>query len=89
MGSTEKPSPWTPICPYQSPVPFPQRVVWSKLLMSKPRFTRFLDTLKRIYISVPFLEAVKEAPIYLIFLRELLSKKEKPREASLLLIEEA
>jgi len=48
-----------------------------------------LDTLKRIYVSVPFLEALKEASTYLRFLRELLFKKEEPREASLLLIGEA
>jgi len=43
---------------------------------------RFLDVLRRIYASVPFLEALKEAPTYLKFLRELLSKKGEPVEAS-------
>jgi len=58
-------------------------------LTSEPRFVRFLDTLKRIYVCVHFLEALREAPIYLRFLRELISKKEEPRKASALLIGEA
>jgi len=68
LGSTEKPSPSTPVHPYQPSVPFPQRVAWSKLLTSEPRFARFLDTLKRIFVSVPFLKDLKEAPTYLRFL---------------------
>jgi len=34
--------------------------------------------LKGIYANVPLLKAFKEAPSYLKFLRELLSKKGKP-----------
>jgi len=39
--------------------------------------------LRRIYVNAPFLEALKEAPTYLKFLRELLSRKGKPRNVSM------
>ena len=42
---------------------------------------RFIDLLKRVYVNVSFLEALKEAPSYLKFLWELLTKKGKPEEA--------
>ena len=51
--------------------------------MLKPWFVRFLDLLKRVYVDVPFLEALKEAPSYLKFLRELISKKAMLEEASM------
>jgi len=69
--------------PYQPPVPFPQRLAWTKLSQLEPRFARFLDTLRRIYASNPFLNALKEAPAHLKFLRELLTKKGEHAEASL------
>jgi len=47
--------------------------------MLEPRFARFLDILKRIYVDTPFLEAFRTAPSYLKFLKELLSKKEEQR----------
>ena len=36
--------------------------------------------LRRIYVNDPFLEALKEAPTYLKFLRELLSEKDNLEE---------
>ena len=62
--------------PYQPFVSYPQRMTWSKLFKFEPRFERFLDILRRIYASVPFLKAFKEAPTYLKFLGEFLAKKE-------------
>jgi len=50
---------------------------------------RFLDVLRMIYVNAPFLEALKKAPTYLEFLRELLSKKGKPGDCSLAPIGEA
>ena len=44
--------------------------------------------LKRIYVNVPFLEALTEAPSYLKVLGELLSKKATLEEASVAPIEE-
>jgi len=54
-------------------------LAWTKLSTLEPRFARFLDILKRIYVDTPFLEALRAAPSYLKFLRELLSKKEEQR----------
>ena len=62
-----------PVRPYQPPLLFPQRVVWFKLSKLAPRFARF---------NISFLEALKEAPSYLKFLRELLSKKGKLDEVT-------
>ena len=89
LGSTGTPSPSPPIRPYRVPAPYPQRLTWSQLLPLEPRFARFLDMLKRIHVSIPFLEALKEAPIYLRFLRELLFKKRELKEVSVPPIEEA
>jgi len=63
---------------YQPPVPYSQRVAWARLFQHEPKFARFLDALKQIYADTPFLEAIKEAPAHLKFLRELLSKKGDP-----------
>ena len=70
------------VCPYQPPVPFPQRVAWTKVSKLKPIFARFLNMLRRIYVNAPFLEALKEAPTYMQFFRELLSKKGEPEGIS-------
>jgi len=61
MSSAEQPTPTTPTRPYQPPVPYPQRMVWSELRQLEPRFARFLEILRRIYASSPFLEALKNA----------------------------
>jgi len=44
--------------------------------------------LEKIYVSVLFLKALKEAPSYLKFLRELLSKKGKLEEVLIAFIGE-
>jgi len=45
------------------------------LFQLEPKFARFLEALWRIYADTPLLKALKKAPAYLQFLRELLSKK--------------
>ena len=67
---------------YQPPVSYPQRLACTKLSKLDPRFTRFLDILKRVYIDTPFLEALRAAPTSLKFLRELLSKKGEHKRPS-------
>jgi len=62
MSSTEEATPTPPTRSYQPPVPYPQRLIWSKLRQLEPRFVRFLEILRRIYASSPFLEALKNAP---------------------------
>jgi len=49
---------------------------------------RFLDELRKIYANVPFLEALKEEPSYLKFLRELLSKQGKLEKAATIPVRE-
>jgi len=78
LDSNEKITSLPPIHPCQPPIPYPQRVIWAKLSKLEPRFTRFLDLMKRIYVNTPFLEALKLAPTYLRFLRGLLSMKDEP-----------
>jgi len=49
LSSNGKSTPTAPVArPYQPPVPYPQRLAWTKLSMLEPRFARFLDILKGI-----------------------------------------
>ena len=68
------------VCPYQPPVPYSRMVALSKILKLEPRFVKSLEVLRKLYVNVPFLGAIKEAPAYLKLLRELLSKKGKLEE---------
>jgi len=88
LSSTGKVSPPLPVLPYQPPVAYPQRVAWAKLSKFEPRFARFVDILRRIYV-VPFMEALKKALVCLKFLKELLSKKGDIGDASVAPIREA
>ena len=63
-----------PVRPYQLCLPFPQKMVIYKV---EPCFARFFDKLSKIYVNVPLLEDLKEAPLYLKFLRELFSEEGK------------
>jgi len=78
LSSSEETTPTPPARTYQPPVPYPQRLAWSKLCQLESRFVRFLEASRRIYASSPFLEALKNAPAHFKFLRELLSKKGEP-----------
>jgi len=49
-----------PIRPYQPRVPYPQRLVWTKLLQLEPKYARFLERLRRI--NAPFLRNSQESP---------------------------
>jgi len=53
--SISKITPLPPVIrPYQPPIPFLQKVAWSKLSKLKPKFMQFLNILRRIYANVPF-----------------------------------
>ena len=60
--------------PYKPKIPFPQRLVKPSL---NAQFKRFVDMLKKIYINVPFTEALSHMPLYAKFLNDILSKKRK------------
>jgi len=51
--------------PYIPPLPFPQRMAKAKLDM---QFGKFLDVLKKLYINIPFAEALTRMPSYAKFL---------------------
>jgi len=82
LSSAEETRPPPPARTYQPPVPYPQRLAWSKLSQFEPRSARFLETLRRIYAGSPLLEAFKNAPAHFKFLSELLSQKGDPGDAS-------
>ncbi|KAJ9169018.1 hypothetical protein P3X46_020488 [Hevea brasiliensis] len=57
-----------------TPLPFPQRFQKAKL---DKQFGKFLEVLQKLYINIPFTEALSEMPSYAKFLKEILSKKRK------------
>jgi len=52
--------------PYQTRVPFAQRVAKAKL---EAKFEKFLEILKKLQINIPFLDAIPEMPSYATFLK--------------------
>ncbi|XP_021714673.1 BCL2/adenovirus E1B 19 kDa protein-interacting protein 3-like [Chenopodium quinoa] len=48
-----------PLAPYMPKVPFPQRLAQAKL---KKKYGKFLDILKKLHISILFLDAISETP---------------------------
>ena len=59
---------------YTPSVPFPQRRQKSR---REEQFFKFLDIFKKIEINIPFLEVISQMPLYVKFLKEILSKKRK------------
>jgi hypothetical protein len=59
---------------YKPKIPFPQRLAKSNL---DAQFKKFVDMLKKIYINVPFTEALSQMPLYTKNLKDILSKKIK------------
>jgi len=54
-------------------------LAWAKLSQLEPRIARFIDILRRVYADTLFLEALKKAPAYLKFLKELIPKRGEPK----------
>jgi len=63
--------------PYTPPLPFPESMAKAKLDM---QFGKFLDVLKKLYINIPFAEALTQMPSYAKFLKDVLSNKRKLEE---------
>ena len=59
---------------YELQVPFPQRLQKVRL---EEQFSRFLDMFKKIEINIPFSEALTQIPLYVKFMKEILSRKRK------------
>jgi len=67
------------------PLQFPQRFAKAKL---DSQFGKFLDMLKKLHVNVPFLDALSQMPLYVKFLKEILSKKRKIDELETLALRE-
>ncbi|XP_042405116.1 uncharacterized protein LOC121995443 [Zingiber officinale] len=63
---------------YVPPIPFPQRIIKAKL---DEQFGKFLDVLRKLYINIPFTEALQQMPTYSKFLKDILTNKRKIEES--------
>ncbi|XP_057997613.1 uncharacterized protein LOC131176574 [Hevea brasiliensis] len=59
---------------YQPPLPFLQR--FRKAILDK-QFGKFLEVLQKLYINIPFTEALSQMSSYAKFLKDILSKKRR------------
>ena len=57
--------------------PFPQRFQKQK---QDKQFSKFLEVLKQLHINIPFVEALKQMPNYVKFLKDILARKKRFRE---------
>ncbi|XP_075106943.1 uncharacterized protein LOC142179941 [Nicotiana tabacum] len=71
--------------PHSLPLPFPQKMNREKL---DKQFSKFLDILKQLYISISFTDALTQMPSYAKFLKEILSSKRKLEEVSVVKLTE-
>ncbi|XP_070040979.1 uncharacterized protein [Nicotiana tomentosiformis] len=60
-------------------LPFPQNLHREKL---DKQFGRFLNVLKQVHVDLPFIELLSQIPSYAKFLKEILTKKRKIEETS-------
>ncbi|XP_070050770.1 uncharacterized protein [Nicotiana tomentosiformis] len=60
-------------------LPFPQKLCREKL---DKQFGRFMDVLKQVHVNIPFTEVLSQMPAYAKFLKEILTKKRKIEETS-------
>ncbi|XP_057989126.1 uncharacterized protein LOC131172199 [Hevea brasiliensis] len=65
---------YVPPPPYKPPLPYPQRFQKAKL---DKQFSKFLEVLKKLYINIPFTDAIFQMPSYAKFLKEILSTKRR------------
>ncbi|XP_057996598.1 uncharacterized protein LOC131175918 [Hevea brasiliensis] len=65
---------YVPPTPYKPPLPYPQRFQKAKL---DKQFENFLEVLKKLYINIPFTDAISQMPSYTKFLKEILSNKRR------------
>ncbi|XP_074315467.1 uncharacterized protein LOC141651666 [Silene latifolia] len=62
----------TPEKTINPPIPFPNR---SRAMNKEGKFSKFLDMLKKLEVSLPFTEVVTQMPLYTKFLKDVLTKK--------------
>ncbi|XP_021754597.1 uncharacterized protein LOC110719927 [Chenopodium quinoa] len=66
--------------PRNERLPFPQRFARSRLDV---QFGKFLDVVKSLHVSIPFVDAMKEMPHYSKFLKDLLNGRREVETVSL------
>ncbi|XP_070020861.1 uncharacterized protein [Nicotiana sylvestris] len=66
-------------------LPFPQKLYREKL---DKQFERYLDVLKQVNVNLPFTKVLSQMPAYTKFLKEILTKKRKIEETSVVKITE-
>ena len=59
------------------PIPYPQRLKKGKL---EKQFPKFLDIFKKLYINIPFMDALENMPSYVKFMKKILASKKKLEE---------
>ncbi|KAH9704917.1 hypothetical protein KPL70_011661 [Citrus sinensis] len=59
---------------FRHPPPFPQRFQKQK---QDKQFNKFLEVLKQLHINIPFVEALKQMPNYVKFLKDILARKRR------------
>ncbi|XP_050908939.1 uncharacterized protein LOC127122684 [Lathyrus oleraceus] len=77
IEDVEKEAPNVSHPPYKPIVPFPQRLVKAKV---EAQFKKFVELLKKIHLNVSFTEALTQITSYVMFLKEILSNKRKPKD---------
>ncbi|CAM8956512.1 unnamed protein product [Rhodiola kirilowii] len=65
---------------YVPMVPFPQRLNKSKL---DAHFQRFIEMLKKLYVTLPFHEVITQNPTYAKFLKDIMSNRRVIEESSM------
>ncbi|CAM8991408.1 unnamed protein product [Rhodiola kirilowii] len=65
---------------YVPMVPFPQRLNKSKL---DAHFQRFVEMLKKLYVTLPFHEVITQNPTYAKFLKDIVSNRRVIEESSM------
>ena len=57
-----------------APIPYPQRLKKNKL---NKQFTKFMEVFKKMYINIPFPDALEQMPCYVKFMKDILLKKRR------------
>nr|XP_016479815.1 PREDICTED: uncharacterized protein LOC107801061 [Nicotiana tabacum] len=70
---------------YTPALPFPQKQRREKLYK---QFKHFLEVFKKVHMNIPFTEVLSQMPAYAKFMKEILSKKRKVEETSVVKLKE-
>ncbi|CAM8929737.1 unnamed protein product [Rhodiola kirilowii] len=56
--------------PYTPPIPFPQRL---KKKSNEKQFLKFVEMMRKLYVTMPFTEVITQAPSYARFLKDVIT----------------